>query len=1284
MRYRMIMANYHLTVKMISRTGGKSCVSSLAYRSATQLKDLKTGEAFDYTEKGFVGHVDILLPEDAPEWISELAEECKTNKQSALQKLSNIFEAAEKRKDAQVYREVEFSLPNELSDEQNIKWAKEFIQEVCIKKGMVAITSFHFDIDKITGLNKPHCHVLLSTRDLCEEGLNRLKSLEWNQDSLVHELRQQCEQYQNLALKEHGFESRVDHRSYAERGLDIDPQPKLNSAIIDMNRRGIKTDKQSNFDVARLKNQFKILRDPELVLSIVTSNHSTFTRHDIARVLNRYIDDPTQFRNLHDRLLGSHKLVRLDKTEGEEPVFTTKEMLRVEMGLVNTAERISAQLTHEVGDSLVKLVIDRQNEKLAQYGGLSTDQSEAIRHMLKGSQISCVVGYAGAGKTTSLEAAREAWESSGYKVVGLAPTGKAARNIEDSGIRSLTIHKFLLAQGQGREQISSQTVIVLDEAGMVDSRRFGELLSIVERAGAKIVAMGDGNQIQAIEAGPAFRLLTNRVEPAVLETIVRQQEDWQKEATKLFGSAQADKALSLYMEKGAIKFIEERESREVAKDALTEYCLARQMSGRVWKEMISDYEQEQGKTQFEQIDFNKLSDHQDYGLYERWKQTRYKAVSQIIIDFEGYQEQLRSRGVDLTFMESLVSGYRSLNAEEAAIKGTTLLQQVDETLRKMSYSHLVDTRCAAKDELVQAWARDRETMPEHTHIMLAFTNKDTVSLNEQARKLMKGAGVIKGRDFTFATHSRDQDDFGKEIINKKNKSFAEGDRLLFTQNNNSLGVKNGTLGTVISLDKSKMIVAIDGKDNRELSFAPNLYPYIDHGWATNIIKSQGITVDHVKKLASFEEYRNLAYVGMSRHRLSLEIFGSTLDFWRPEKVIDRLSRVQEKLSGYDYLDSQKIEELMKQDSEVIWHRQILQQGGDLWSAIKGTARSAFDQLLDRPQEGVSIDPLKAMENSEERRSMGFFPEKEEHGPGTVNSPTLASKELVDAVEPSERYLAWNAIKESATKLIENRKGINTLEKEPIGEKVADLTMAYAQNNNEPPKEEMKQAFIERAIFEEKNRVTYENAAQGTLFEKVYSRIPKPRDQPLIEMLSEQAVAYAGYLFQEHHLKEGKAPAPEQIAKLVNRTLSDRLHSEYNLAKEIQRDYHLNPVEAKIAAQILSSQKDNNDQNPNIASEQSAIEIARFYCHQQKLSAETEHKQDTKRPKALAEYKQRHEIAMIQEHYLKNGVLPAQTDYDSICNKVKEKIDGVGNKIRQEQSLQIQQQRQSNQTRGIDI
>lgn len=952
------MANYHLSVRMISRQGGKSCVRFLSYCSATILVDSQTGESWNHPDKDHVKHIEILVPEGAPEWINEIAQECKHSPTSAMQKFSDACEGAEKRKDSQVYREVEISLPNELTDEQNITWLREFVRDVYVKRGMVAALHFHAKTNEQSGIYQPHCHIVLTTRHLLDQGFG-LKNREWNQHSLLEEAREQYAAYQNAVLKEYGFEIRVDHRSYADREIDVEPQPKLGRPTIEVDQRTRNTDKKALFDSVRLKNQFKILKSPELVLSIVTSNHSTFTPRDIAKVLNRYIDDPEQFQNLYNRLKTSTELVQVDTFKGEE-VFTTREMLRVEMSLVQRAENFAAQRTHPVDAALVEAAIAAQNKKLQQYGGLSTDQDRAIRHMLSSNQISCVIGFAGAGKTTSLEAAKDAWELAGYKVIGLAPTGRAADNMARCGIRAMTAHKFLVAQEQGRERVTDKSVIILDEAGMVDSRRFAQLLTIVERAGAKIVPIGDANQLQAVEAGPAFRLLTNRIEPAVLETIVRQQEGWQRDVTQLFGSLNTRKALEIYQEKGAFKTIYESSFKE--KDAIDRFCLARQVSGRIWMEM-------QGEINNQKLEI----EHPDVSLHLEWAKNRQEAAKEIVLNLDQYAEKLNDRGVNINHLRTISDEYTK--AAEPT-KQQALLKRVENILRPMSYEHREDTRTDTKMAMVAAWNQNRATNPSQTHIMLTFTNQDSDSLNESARKMMRDQGQITGRDFTYRTCYLHQDDFGKEIRTYENKTFACGDRLLFTHNDNGLSVTNGTLGTIVKLEEKKISVKLDDSE-KLVSFAPKLYPYIDNGWATTIHKAQGVSADHAKMLASSEQHRNVTYVGMSRHRQTLEIFGSSLDFWRPEKYIDRLSRIQEKLSGVDYLGAEEIQAQLKADEKVLWSAKKMQQGRDLWNAVKVTAKEAITNLLYETIELKSAqEPYRSFDHSEEKRSSDLFSVRE--------------------------------------------------------------------------------------------------------------------------------------------------------------------------------------------------------------------------------------------------------------------------------------------------------------------
>lgn len=113
-----------------------------------------------------------------------------------------------------------------------------------------------------------------------------------------------------------------------------------------------------------------------------------------------------------------------------------------------------------------------------------------------------------------------------WDVYGLAPTGKAAQNLEQSGISTMTLHRFLRSFEEGRCPYNSNSVLVLDEAGMADMERFEKLLGAGKQLGVKLIVVEDGAQLQPVEAGPAFRLVTQRLGKSELNTVLRQKEEW--------------------------------------------------------------------------------------------------------------------------------------------------------------------------------------------------------------------------------------------------------------------------------------------------------------------------------------------------------------------------------------------------------------------------------------------------------------------------------------------------------------------------------------------------------------------------------------------------------------------------------------------------------------------------------------------------------------------------------------------------------------------------------------
>mgnify|MGYP002384359631 CR=1 FL=1 len=950
---------------MVSRST-RNTVRSLAYRTGCKVYDHRIGQLMITRKKMHeVQHVELLLSQDAPEWACKLKTLIAADRQKGVQQLSDIVEAAEKRKDAQVYRELEFALPQELNDDQNISLAKEYLEDQCCKLGISALASFHFDVDEEKGERKPHCHALLLTRRLTNEGLALKKERAWNQKSQHETWREQWAAYVNFHLKMHGVDQQVDHRSNAERGIEIEPQPKRGTNIKDMEFRvgnnpkdlfsAATSEKAIAFRESKLRNVCRIIRKPEIVLDIVSKHHSTFMWGDVEKVLGRYIEDKDLYKQVEQKLKSSKELVLLrndsiknkDGSITDLSIYTTRSMVEAEINLVQLAERLSKAKSHEVYRHKVNAVITQYDQKLSKHGGLSPDQKKALHHITAPDQLSCMVGYAGAGKTTALEAAKEIWEAEGYKVYGLAPTGRAAQNLAQSGILSQTLHKFLKSHKEGRSQYNSKSILVLDETGMVDTSRFDEFLQAVDDLKVKAVIVGDGAQLQPVEAGPAFRLVTEMIGSSCLEKVIRQHEEWQQEATKLFGTLKTKEALQSYHQKGFARFIEEKEvpiselieTRNHSKIVET-YNLSRRMVGNIYHSIIADIKEANPKEK--NLHYH-LQSHEDYALYREWRDAKMVCAQYMKQNVEECRSFMKELGVDpQCFAEQFVS--KSMSLKEQKLEAANLahqwqLPQLDHHQKR----HICELREETKKALIQEWYTSFREQPEKFHLIMTYGKAGTVKLNEEARHFLKQDGIISKEECLLTIHKEDEDDFGDKIVTKEEKYFSKGDRILFMKNDNGLGVKNGTLGTILEIDHHKIKAKLDNS-NEVVSFAPKLYSYFDQGWAVNIHKSQGVTVDRAFLLATHETYRNLAYVGMTRHREFVKVFGSKLDFWREETFFKRLSSSQEKLSSLDYITDYGNVILPKKNSKL---QEILSRLGNELEAIRFVSKQTWQSIAER-------------------------------------------------------------------------------------------------------------------------------------------------------------------------------------------------------------------------------------------------------------------------------------------------------------------------------------------------
>ena len=241
------MAIYHLCIKTISRSAGRSATAAIAYRAGEKVTDERTGLVHDYTRRSGIEHTELFLPENSPTWAKDRA------------RLWNAAEMAEKRKNSTVAREFEVALPAELSRDQRLELVQEFAGELVKRHGMAVDVAIH-EPGKEGDKRNHHAHILCSTRRLTPEGFTeKTRELDDRKTGEVDYWRARWAEIANNHLERAGIESRVDHRSLSAQGTERVPQIHLGPNVVQMERRHIRTDRGSrNRGVNELNRQFRV------------------------------------------------------------------------------------------------------------------------------------------------------------------------------------------------------------------------------------------------------------------------------------------------------------------------------------------------------------------------------------------------------------------------------------------------------------------------------------------------------------------------------------------------------------------------------------------------------------------------------------------------------------------------------------------------------------------------------------------------------------------------------------------------------------------------------------------------------------------------------------------------------------------------------------------------------------------------------------------------------------------------------------------------------------------
>lgn len=386
---------------------------------------------------------------------------------------------------------------------------------------MIADLNVHWDRGAV-GLLKPHAHVMLTMREVGENGFGA-KVRDWNRTELLQGWREAWADHVNERLASLDIDARVDHRSLDAQGIELEPQHKIGAAGARRELRGEAAERAEDRHRIAPENGAKIIARPEIAIDAITKTQATFTRCDRSMFVHRHSDGDHQFQQAMHAVQASPELVPLGKDGHGEARFTSRDMIDVATRLERAASEMAAARQHGVGERYRETALEGAR---ARDLTLSGEQRTAFEHVTGKEGLASVVGYAGSGKSAMPGFAREAWEAEGYTVRGAALSGIAAENLEGgSAIALRTIASLEHQWSQSRELLAPRDVLVIDEAGMIGSRQMERVLSAARDAASKVVLVGDPEQLQAIEAGAAFRSIAERHGAVEITEIPRQRED---------------------------------------------------------------------------------------------------------------------------------------------------------------------------------------------------------------------------------------------------------------------------------------------------------------------------------------------------------------------------------------------------------------------------------------------------------------------------------------------------------------------------------------------------------------------------------------------------------------------------------------------------------------------------------------------------------------------------------------------------------------------------------------
>ena len=558
-------------------------MQSAAYITGEKLHEERRGITANYSNRGDVSYAGTL----APEWAGN--EFRNTEKAwNAFEKHADEFaeryyktkETQDKFKaSAQTGMKVILAFPKELSAEVHKEILHDFMEKSFISKGHVVTFGIH------TEEGNPHAHLQVSHWTIEKDGTI---SIFKNRDLYSRiGLKLQRETWANTVnhyLEREGLDVRIDHRSYKDQGLDLIPTIHEGWYAKSLIEKGLPSRLVEENKAIREENQQRISEYPEIIFKELTAQRATYSELDVLKVVqNRTLDHPQLAQHVFEAVID--KSIHIGHGFDRQRRFTSPEYHKLENELLANFDKLSGSFCIR---KIAPLAIDSEiNYRRSQGVKISEEQEQAIKVLCADSNFSVLVGRAGTGKTTSVLAPVVALhQGAGFNVMGMALAAEAAKNLaEETGCQAETIAYYtyrwneipklqvalntstLTAKERSKMELqlenyqktlpTKDTVIIVDEAGMVGTHQWHDLTQMVEKTGAKLLICGDDHQYKAINAGDVLRKSIEIAEDkgckAELTQIFRQNVPWMAKASIAFSQLETTTALMSYENNGHVR-----------------------------------------------------------------------------------------------------------------------------------------------------------------------------------------------------------------------------------------------------------------------------------------------------------------------------------------------------------------------------------------------------------------------------------------------------------------------------------------------------------------------------------------------------------------------------------------------------------------------------------------------------------------------------------------------------------------------------------------------------------